>query len=143
MRIEIHRWLMAIPPRDDGRVAAAYDILVPFEDCPPKADGVIHVRLDANTRKEYRHYPDATWATDLSPGWERSQAWIAHERSAKRRMLAFLHRHCPETRELTEWPSLWAYIRPELAEGLHTVFFTIAAPGAPTAAPGPDVPAAA
>ena len=57
-------------------------------------------------------------------------------------MLAFLHEHCPETRELDEWTALWAYIRPELAEGLQTVHFTVPPPGKPTDHPAPPASAA-
>ena len=109
MRIEIHRWRMAIPVREDGRVAVGYDVRVILTD-----------------HGEYQDYPDATWSTSLSPGWARYEAWLAHEREAKRQMLHFLHEHCPETRELTEWPALWAYVDPDLAPDLHTVRFVLA-----------------
>lgn len=123
MRIEIHRWRMAIAPRDDGRVAVAYDIRIPVEDCPPNSSN--HY-IQTSTGK-YQDYADATWSTDLSPGWERYKAWLAHEREAERQMLRFLHEHCPETRELTEWPTFWTYVDPDLAQDLDTVHFTIAA----------------
>lgn len=35
MRIEIHRWLMAMASQDDGSIAVAYDVLVPLDDCLP------------------------------------------------------------------------------------------------------------
>ena len=73
---------------------------------------------------EYQDYPDATWSTDLPPCWTRYKAWLDHEQAARRQMLRFLHEHCPETRELTEWPVLWAYIDPDLARDPHTVHFT-------------------
>ena len=50
---------------------------------------------------------------------------MRHEQAAKRRMLAFLHVHCPETRHLTEWALLWAYVDPEDGADLHTVHFTV------------------
>ncbi len=126
MRIEIHRWRMAGSPRDDGFVAVAYNVLVPLEDCVRNNSSNIQVLLDGRV---YKDYPDATWSTDLAPGWDRYEAWLAHERAAKRRMLDFLHQHCPETRTLDEWPTLWACIPPRLAESLHTIHFTIPPPG--------------
>ena len=128
MRIEIHRWRMAGSPHDDGLVAVAYNVLVPLEDCVPNNSSNIQVLLG---RRAYRDYPYATWSTHIAPGWERYEAWLAHERAAKRRMLEFLHQHCPETRALDEWPTLWASIPPELAEDLHTIHFTIPPPGDP------------
>ena len=129
MRVEIHRWRMAGSPHDDGLVAVAYNVLVPLEDCVPNNSSKIQVLLD---RSVYKDYAYATWPTDLPPGWERYEAWLAHERAAKRRMLEFLHsKHCPETRALDEWPTLWASIPPELAEDLHTIHFTIPPPGDP------------
>ena len=126
MRIEIHRWRMAGSPRDDGLVAVAYNVLVPLEDCVRNNSSNIQVILDGRV---YKDYPDATWSTDLAPGWDRYEAWLAHERAAKRRMLEFLHQHCPETRTLDEWPTLWASIPPEVAEDLRTIHFTIPTPG--------------
>ena len=126
MRIEIHRWRMAGSPRDDGLVAVAYNVLVPLEDCVRNNSSNIQVLLDGRV---YKDYPDATWSTDLPPGWDRYAAWLAHERAAKRRMLDFLHQHCPKTRTLDEWPTLWACIPPRLAESLHTIHFTIPPPG--------------
>ena len=128
MRVEIHRWRMAGSPHDDGLVAVAYNVLVPLEDCVPNNSSNIQVLLDRSVQKDYAY---ATWSTDLPPGWERYEAWLAHERAAKRRMLEFLHQHCPETRALDEWPTLWASIPPELAEDLHTIHFTIPPPGNP------------
>ena len=128
MRIEIHRWRMAGSPHDDGLVAIGINVLVPLEDCVPNNSSNIQVLLD---RSVYKDYAYATWSTDLAPGWERYEAWLAHERAAKRRMLEFLHQHCPETRALDEWPPLWACIPPELAEDLHTIHFTIPPPGDP------------
>ena len=126
MRIEIHRWRMAGGPRDDGLVAVAYNVLVQLEDCVPNNSSNIEVLLDGRV---YKEYPDATWSTDLAPGWDRYEAWIAHERAAKRRMLDFIHQHCPETRTLDQWPALWAWIPPRLAEDLRTIHFTIPPPG--------------
>ena len=119
MTIEIHRCRMTIPVRKDGRVAIGYNIRVPIDDCPPNSSN--HYIL--TDHGEYQDYPDATWSTSLSPGWARYETWLAHERKAKRQMLRFLHEHCPETRELTEWPALWAYVDPDLAQDLHTVRF--------------------
>ena len=104
MRIEIHRWLMAMAPRADGRVAVAYDILVPLEDCPPAEGRTIRVRPGEG---EYLDYASATWSTDLPRGWDRYKAWLQHERNAHQQMLRYLHEHCPETRELDRWPTLW------------------------------------
>ena len=136
MRIEIHRWRMAMSPRNDGRVAVGYDLLVPLKDCVPKNSSNIEV-LHGDRR--YMHYPHATWSTDLPPCWTRYEAWLAHEREAERQMLRFLHEHCPETHELDEWPTLWAYIDPEHANDLHTVHVTIP----PAAAAPPSAGAAA
>ncbi len=125
MRIEIHRWRMAMAPRADGRVAVAYDILVPLKDCPRVEGMTIRVRPGEG---EYVDYASATWSTDLPRGWDRYRAWLRHERNARRQMLGYLHEHCPETREIDRWPALWAYVRPEDAQGLRTVFFTLDAP---------------
>ena len=118
MRIEIHRWRMAGSPHDDGLVGVAYNVLVTLEDCVPNNSSNIQVLLD---RRVYKDFAYATWSTNLAPGWERYEAWLAHERAAKRRLLEFLHQHCPETRALDEWPTLWACIPPELAEDLHAI----------------------
>ena len=120
MRIEIRRWRMAGPARYDGRAAVAYAVRVPVDDCPPNNSNH-YVQTAAG---EYQDYPDATWSTDLPPCWIRYKAWLDHEQAARRQMLRFLHEHCPETRELTEWPVLWAYIDPDLAQDLHTIHFT-------------------
>ena len=128
MRIEIHRWRMTGGPGDDGLVPVAYDVLVPLEDCVPNNSSNIEVLLNGRV---YKEYPDATWSTDLAPGWDRYEAWFAHERAANRRMLDFLHQYCPETRTLDEWPTLWACIPPRLAEDLRTIHFTIPPPGDP------------
>ena len=132
MRIEIHRWRMAGSPHADGRVAVAYNVLVPLEDCVPNNPSNFQVLLGG---RAYRDYPDATWTTNLEPSWERYEAWLAHERAARRRMLEFLHQHCPETRALDEWPTLWAPIPPGLAADLHTTHFTIPPPGSREEAP--------
>ena len=129
MRIEIHRWRMTIPVRQDGRVAVSYDVRVPINDCPPNNSNLYISTEDG----EYKNYPDATWSTSLSPGVARYMAWLAHEREAERRMLNFLHEHCPETRELNEWPTFWAYVDPNLAGDLHTVHFILPTPKAATA----------
>ena len=91
----------------------------------------------------YQDLANATRSCDLPPGWERYRAWLEHEREAKRRMLAFLHEHCPETRELDEWAAFWAYIRPELAEGLQTVHFTVPPPRESADHPAPPPNSAA
>ena len=123
MRIEIHRWRMAIPTREDGRIAVGYDVRVPLSDCPPNSSNH-YIHTDHG---EYQDYPNATWSTDLPPCWTRYKAWLDHEREARRQMLRFLHDHCPETRELTEWPALRAYVDPDLARDLHTVHIILPA----------------
>ena len=126
MTIEIHRCRMTIPVRKDGRVAVGYNIRVPIDDCPPNSSNH-YIHTDDG---EYQDYPDATWSTDLPPCWTRYKTWLHHERQARRQMLRFLHEHCPETRELTEWPVVWAYVDPDLAQDLHTVHFTHRDPAA-------------
>ena len=126
--------LMAMDPRGDGRLAVAYDVLVPLDDCPPNG---CTGRTRLTNGRMYQDFANATWSCDLPPGWERYRAWLEHEREAKRRMFAFLHNRCPETRELEQWSALWAYTRPELAEGLPTVHFTISPPGEPPDHPAP------
>ena len=122
MRIEIRRWRMAGGSGDERGVAVGYDVLVPSEDVPPGNSS--NIETLSNGRR-YKQYPDATWATDLPTGYARYEAWLNHERAAQERMLTLLHEHCPETRELTEWPVLWAHIRPEDAENLYTVHATV------------------
>ena len=139
MEIEIHRRLMAMYQRDDCRIAVAYDILTPLDDCLPNAC-TIRTRL-ANGHV-CQVFANATWSCDLPPGWERYGAWLEHEREAECRMLALLHEHCPETRELDEWPALQAYIRPELAEGFQTVHSTVLPPGEPANHTAPPTGAA-
>ncbi|MDE0456068.1 MAG: hypothetical protein OXI15_02135 [Chromatiales bacterium] len=124
MTIEIHRWRMATSPLEDGRIAVAYDVLVPIDDCPPDHGCTVRIRTNG---RHYLLYPNATWTTDLPRGLQRYEAWRRHERAAQRRMLALLHEHCPETRDLTEWPAFWAHVRPELVGDLHPITFTDAA----------------
>ncbi len=128
-----------MPPQDDGSIAVAYDILVPLNDCLPNR---CTIRTLLTNGRAYQGFANATWSCDLPLGWERYQAWLQHELEAKRRMLAFLHEHCPETGELERWPALWAYIRPELAEDLRTVHLTIPTPGEPADHPAPPAGAA-
>lgn len=125
MRIEILRWRMAIPAREDDRIAVAYDVRVPVSDCPPNDSNQY---ILTSTGDEYQSYPHATWSTNLARGLARYKAWLDHEHQANRQMLDFLHEHCPETRELTEWPLLWTYVDPDLAGDLHTVHFIIPSP---------------
>lgn len=124
MRIEIHRHRMAMPPRDDGRIAVGYDVLVPEADVLPGAQGV--VRILSPGFREYRSYEDATWATDLPRGFERYAKWLDHEKAAQREMLAMVQKHCPETRDWTRWPVFWAFVDP--ASSQETVHFTIQHP---------------
>ena len=119
---------MAGSPHDDGLVAVAYDVLVPLEDCVPNNSSNIQVLLDQRT---YKDYPYATWSTDLAPGWERYEAWLAHERAAKRRMLRVPPPALPGDPRARRWPTLWASIQPKLAEDLHTIHFTIPPPADP------------
>ena len=125
MRIEIRRWRMAGNASDDKGIAVGYDILVPIEDVPPGNSS--NIETISNGRR-YMQYADATWATDLPVGYARYNARLDHERDAKKRMLALLHEHCPETRELTEWPLFWACIKPQDAHDLHTVRARVADP---------------
>ena len=121
MRIEINRWRMA-GARDIHTVAVGYNCLVPVKDCVPNNPSNRSIIWE---NRHYMDFPDATWSTDLPPSWARYSAWLEHERAARRRMLGFLHKHCPETRMLDEWPTLWADINPRFANKLHTVHFTI------------------
>ena len=118
MRIEIRRWRMACDASDDGSIAVGYEIMVPIEDVPPGNSSNIDVNWNG---RMYQYYDDATWKTDLPVGYARYSARLDHERNAQKQMMGFLHEHCPETRELTEWPLFWAYIKPEDAHDLHTV----------------------
>ena len=121
MRIEIHRHRMAIPPRDDGRIAVGYDVLVPEEDVLPGAQGMI--RIVSPGFREYRRYEDATWVTDLPRGFERYSKWLDHEKAAQGEMLTMVQEHCPETHEWTRWPVFWAYVEPDSSQ--ETICFTI------------------
>lgn len=114
MRIEIHPWLMAMGSRDDGRIAVTYDVLVALYDCLPNR---CNIRTRLTNGRVCQDFANATWSSHLPSGWERYQTWLEHDHEPKRRMLAFLHEHCPETRKLEEWPALRVYIHPELAEG--------------------------
>ena len=125
MRIEIRRWRMAGNASDDKGIGVGYDILVPIEDVPRGNSS--NIETISNGRR-YMQYADATWITDLPMGYARYNAWLDHERNAQKRMLNLLHEHCPETRELTEWPVLWAYIKPKDAHDLHTVHARVADP---------------
>ena len=125
MRIEIRRWRMAGNASDDKGIAVGYDILVPIEDVPRGNSS--NIETISNGRR-YMQYADATWTTDLPMGYARYNAWLDHERNAQERMLNLLHEHCPETRKLTQWPVLWAYIKPEDAHDLHTVHARVADP---------------
>ncbi len=124
MRIEIHRHRMAMPPADDGTIAVGYDVLVPEEDVLPGAQGMI--RLMGPELREYRRYEDATWVTDLPRGFDRYEKWLDHEKAAQREMLAMVQERCPEAREWTRWPFLWAHVDPGASH--KTIRFTIEHP---------------
>ena len=108
-------------PRDDGRIAVGYDVLVPEADVLPGAQGTI--RILSPGHREYRTYEDATWVTDLPRGFERYSKWLDHEKAAQRKMLAMVKEHCPETNDWTRWPVFWAYVEPDSSQ--ETVRFTI------------------
>ena len=124
MRIEIHRHRMAMPPRNDGRIAVGYDVLVPEEDVLPGAQGMI--RILSPGHREYRRYEDATWVTDLPRSFERYAKWLDHEKATQSEMLAMVQEHCPETSEWTRWPVFWAYVEPGSSQ--ETVRLTIQHP---------------
>ena len=119
MRIHIRRTRMNSPPRPDGTIDVSYDVWVPADECPD--DGMNRITIIAadnagtpyNERKRYHNFPQATWRTELEPGYERYDRWLQHEKTARRRMLAMLHEHCPETRHLTKYPVLWANVDPD------------------------------
>jgi hypothetical protein len=121
MRIEIHRHRMAMSPAADGRIAVGYDVLVPEDDALPGAQGTVRILCPGWRR--YRTFEDATWVTGLPPGFERYEKWLAHEKAAQREMLGMVHTHCPETRELAEWPVFWAFVSPDSSQ--ETVHFSI------------------
>jgi hypothetical protein len=112
---------MNSPPGPDGRIAVSYDVWVPVDECPD--DGMNRTTIIAadnadtpwNELERYHDFPDATWRTELERGYERYERWLQHQKTARRRMLAMLHTHCPETRHLTEYPVLWADIDPDTA----------------------------
>ena len=131
MRIEIHRHRMAMPARDDGRIAVGYDVLVPEEDVLPGAQGMI--RILSPGHREYRTYEDATWVTHLPRSFERYAKWLDHEKAAQREMLSMVQEHCPETREWTRWPVFWAFVDPGSSQ--ETICFTIERPTQTGAAP--------
>ena len=131
MRIHIRRTRMASPPGPDGRISVGYDVYVPVDECPD--DGMNRTTIitgPAGTPwkdlDRYHDFPQATWHTDLEPGYERYEQWLRHEKTARRRMLAMLHEHCPETRHLTEYPVLWAEVDPDTP--LDRVEFDLADP---------------
>lgn len=118
MRIHIRRTRMNSQPRPDETINVSYDVWVPVDECPD--DGMNRTTIIAgdtdtpwNELERYHDFPDATWRTDLEPGYERYERWLLHEKAARRRMLAMLHEHCPETRHLTEYPVLWADVDPD------------------------------
>lgn len=118
MRVHIRRTLLTTPPGDDGRITVAYDMFVPIGECPD--DGMNRTTIIAgppgtpwSDLDRYHDFPQATWYTEMEPGYERYEAWLRHENTAKRRMLAMLHEHCPETRHLTEYPVVSAKVAPD------------------------------
>ena len=117
MRAEIHRWKMATPKHDDGRVDVGYAIYVREQDVPAGfANGATRIHLAYEGKpvawEEYHvDYRDATWRSDEEPGYGRYAAWLEHKSQAERRMMALLHEHCPETREHDRWSSLWLAVR--------------------------------
>lgn len=135
MRVEIRRHRMIMDPDADGRVAVAYDVLVPEEDSLPGAQGVI--RLCGEKLRPYRAYEDATWTSDLPRGVDRYIAWLEHERRAQRTMLRMVQAHCPETRGWTKWPVFWAFV--DSAAALETIHLRvpITTTKAPGSRPGP------
>ena len=126
MRIEIHRWKMAAEPHEDGRVDVGYAVYVLERDMLPGAQPRTHHVLAHEGKpvdwNEYRvSFPEATWVPDLDPGWERYQAWLAHEERCQARLMTILHEHCPETREHERWSDLWLPVRePESLETIVT-----------------------
>ena len=126
MRLTIVRTRMAMRPREDGRVAVGYEIYVPVEDVLPGADVTTKAIIDADWKREYSSYVDATWVTNLAPGFERYDRFLAHEAAARAEMLAVLRRECPETRGLARWPLLWAWIEPDEAGGPYSARIEVA-----------------
>ena len=122
MRAEIHRHWMATPARKDGLRAAAYDVIVPVDDCPKGSRSRITI-LKASTGLRFRAFPDATWTTKLSQGVERYCQWLQHEKACEDQMLAWLHEHCPETRQIGEWPMFWCHVDP--GASMETVYLEV------------------
>ena len=112
MHAEIHRHWMITPAREDGRRAAAYDVLVPLEECPEDAKGII-TRIQRATGLYFRSFENATWTTGLPPGIERYCRWLDHEKACEAQMLEWLHEHCPETAGVDKWPMFWCYVEPD------------------------------
>lgn len=93
----------------------AYDVYVPADEVPE------HVRTDhpggtyytviVNDGREYYDYAHATMPLELSrmaQGWERYQAYLAHEKQARREMLTIARNVFPELARFGEYlPTLW------------------------------------
>ena len=122
MRAEIHRHWMATPTREDGLRAAAYDVVVPVDDCLEGSMSRITI-LKASTGLSFRAFPDATWTTRLSQGLERYCQWVEHEKACQDQMLAWLHDHCPETRPVRDWPMFWCHV--DALASMETVYLEV------------------
>ena len=69
--------------------------------------------------KEYVRFPHATEPAHIlgmELGWERYQAWIAHEAAANAELLTIAQTVYPELERCSQWPSLWIEV-PGLDQG--------------------------
>ena len=140
MRIEIHRTVMALPPRANGQRAVSYNVYVPLEDCPnPNTGHTVLCRDGQPGHHNVMDFPNATWIPDREPGYERFRRWLDHERAAKQLMLEWVQARCPESRALREWPTFWAYVdisrtRPRVDKPVIFTWDPVHVPGSTTLA---------
>ena len=81
--------------------------------------------------KEYVRFPHATEPgeiLDMELGWQRYQAWIAHEAAANAELLTIAKTVYPELATYSQWPSLYIEV-PGLNES-HDVRYTTTAAAA-------------
>ena len=101
MRVHIYRTAMI-----GGGLA--YDVQVPESDVPEytKAASLRIIRQGMT----YLTFVDATLPEghhDLDKGWDRYQAYLSHEESARARMLALAQSVYPELAGVNTWPIMW------------------------------------
>lgn len=117
IRAEIVRTRMA------GNLSAySFEAYIEPDDAPsPDRGQVIHWSAKTGKSRRQCRYIEATFCTDLAPGWDRWDEWKAHERAAHAVLLDALHKLYPETRHADHWPELWLNMPPPVDDSRRAV----------------------